>query len=213
MIERATDRGDDRRLRTTRTLLRVARAWTAERGLSGFTIEELCAEAGVSRRTFFNYFASKDDAVLGIPISHNEDDRDTWFLARGAHGGGISPTLLTDLAELFEARWRDLDIAPETIADLGAAVDKEPRLLGRVIELGRQAEASDARLVEQREGLPGGDLRAELAAQIVGAIGRGSAAEFLSAGNTTPFSDIFRRRIDAANDLFSTQTTLIGAHP
>ena len=36
-----------------------------EVGLSGATIDAIAARAGVSRRTFFNYFQSKEDAVLG----------------------------------------------------------------------------------------------------------------------------------------------------
>ena len=36
-----------------------------EAGLSGATIDAITARAGVSRRTFFNYFQTKEDAVLG----------------------------------------------------------------------------------------------------------------------------------------------------
>ena len=44
------------------------------------TVEEICADAGVSRRTFFNYFDSKDSAVLGATsTSISEKDR-AYFL-------------------------------------------------------------------------------------------------------------------------------------
>lgn len=39
---------------------------TIERGLDEATIDAISDRAGVSRRTFFNYFPSKEDAVLGM---------------------------------------------------------------------------------------------------------------------------------------------------
>lgn len=200
-----------RRSETTRTLIRSARRLTAEYGLSGFTVEELCAEADVSRRTFFNYFASKDDAVLGIPLERSDAAAVARFLAHGSEGPALSPNLLTELALLAEERWRALDIAPDTVHDLFRAVEKEPRLLARMLELGAESEKFDARLIEQRENLPSGDLRAQVAAQVVGALVRSAAGEFLVLGNDDTFIDIFERRVAAARALFATQNALMGS--
>ncbi len=168
----------------------------------------------MSRRTFFNYFASKDDAVLGIPIERSDAAAVARFLASGSRDSGetgISPALLTDLALLAEERWSALDIAPDTVADLFRAVDKEPRLLARMVELGIQGELFDARLVEQRENLLPGDLRAQVAAQIVGALVRSAAGEFLTHADPDTFTEIFERRIGAARELFATQAALMGS--
>src|SRR3954471_703362 len=51
--ESATGLVERRMADTAERMMAVARRLTAERGLSGFTIDELCADVGVSRRTFF----------------------------------------------------------------------------------------------------------------------------------------------------------------
>jgi AcrR family transcriptional regulator len=210
MPSRANSLRDARRAETTSALIHLAREATARRGLSGFTVEELCAEAGVSRRTFFNYFASKEDAVLGMPLERCDGERVERFLAGATAGPSLSPTLLLDLATLVEAQWESLEIAPDRLDELFAAVDKEPRLISRMLQHGREEEERSAELVEQREGLPPGDLRAQAAAQIVGAMSRAAIAEFLSPARTDSFLVIFERRIAAARDLFATQTALMG---
>ena len=210
MPDSAPSSRETRRAETTRELIRLTRRLTAERGLAGFTIEEVCSEAAVSRRTFFNYFASKEDAVLGVPLERSDAGAVAHFLAQGDAAVELTPTLLNDLADLAVARWRALDIAPDTIADLFRAVDKEPRLLARMIELAFEEEAYDTRLIEQREGLLPGDLRAQVAAQLIGAVLRSSAAAFLSSGTDAAFVDIFLSRLDAARALFASQSNLIG---
>ena len=56
-----------------RRMIVEARRATVEHGLHGFTLEQLCATVGVSRRTFFNHFASKEDVVLGIEQGATEE--------------------------------------------------------------------------------------------------------------------------------------------
>lgn len=56
----------ERKKRQTREdLHRAALDLVEEKGFSAVTTDEIAARAGVSARTFFNYFASKDGAVLG----------------------------------------------------------------------------------------------------------------------------------------------------
>jgi AcrR family transcriptional regulator len=50
--------------RTRDELAAAAFAMAVERGLNGFTIDEVAAAADVSPRTFFNYFTSKEEAVV-----------------------------------------------------------------------------------------------------------------------------------------------------
>ncbi|WP_402464486.1 TetR family transcriptional regulator [Isoptericola aurantiacus] len=65
-----------------------------ERGFDATTVDEVAQHVGISPRSFFRYFASKEDAVLGDPIPYGLEiaatlaarpaDEDPWTALRGA---------------------------------------------------------------------------------------------------------------------------------
>ena len=58
----------EQKKRLTRQALHLeARRLVLESGLGAVTVEAICSGAGVSSRTFFNYFPSKSAAALGVP--------------------------------------------------------------------------------------------------------------------------------------------------
>lgn len=63
-----TDKREALKWRNRRAIVQAAAQLARERGLEGFTVKDLAAEAGVSRRTVFNHFARTEDAVLGASV-------------------------------------------------------------------------------------------------------------------------------------------------
>lgn len=53
-----------KKLETTRAIIHAARALVEAHGVEGVTVEEIAEAAGISPRTFFNYFSCKEEAVV-----------------------------------------------------------------------------------------------------------------------------------------------------
>jgi len=65
-VSQPTSLRDRKRAETWNALHRAAAGTALSRGLEQVTVEAVAAAAGVSCRTFFNYFPTKEDAVLGL---------------------------------------------------------------------------------------------------------------------------------------------------
>lgn len=115
-----------------------------EHGLEGTTIEQICLEADVSTRTFFNYFPSKVAAILGLPADLVSPDAERRF--RAATGSLVEA--LCDMVTADEqfgarqARAKKLAMQnPELIPTLTSMMTS---LRGRLVELAAERSASEA---------------------------------------------------------------------
>ena len=207
MAESATPTRERRRVETTRTLVSLARRRTAADGLNGFTIEELCDEAGISRRTFFNYFASKEDAVFGIPLHIDTAQADELFVGMRPRTapGAISASLLTDLAALIEGRWAALEFDQASARELMGAAEREPRLVAHMLERHHRDEQNDIALVARREGASPDDPRVVAAVQIVGHLARLAVPASLDPDDPRTFAEVLEGSLHTARELFASQ--------
>jgi AcrR family transcriptional regulator len=194
----------DRRAATTARLSAVSRRLTAEHGLTGFTIEQLCDEVGVSRRTFFNYFPSKEECVLGIDESDAMEAAAKQFLARGSRGWTV---VVDDLVEISAEFARALDIGVAEHTDFIRAIEREPRLLARALGMNREREQQLAELVAAREGVPTTDPHVRASIAVFGALARSSVEQLMLPGNSVDFQTALTTSLAALRDVLATPTT------
>lgn len=64
-----------RRLETAREIQRATLALAVAHGLEHVTTEAIAEAAGISTRTFFNYYTNKEAASVGIPPAFREEDK------------------------------------------------------------------------------------------------------------------------------------------
>ena len=129
-----------KKIATRAALHEAALQLVAERGLDSVSIDDIADRADVSPRTFFNYFSSKDDAVLGL----DPDASTRQVSALRARPADEAPVqalraiaraqaeeMATD-THLWELRLKVIDATPSLLGRLAAAFGEGERALAGV---------------------------------------------------------------------------------
>ncbi|WP_460795835.1 TetR/AcrR family transcriptional regulator [Microbacterium sp. GXF0217] len=193
MSESADSVRSQRKRETARSLTDVARRLTSEHGFTGFTVEELCAEVGVSRRTFFNYFESKENAIFGFALVDDaERALDEEFVSQ-------SGDIIDDFASMLIRRWALFDPVADAPAVL-AIVEEEPRLLKAAFAHLAANERRDIALIQRRMGDDGDDAhaRAEVIVQVFGALIRMCMDDLVQHRSSESFERLLTHRLEIA---------------
>jgi AcrR family transcriptional regulator len=183
MVESATLR-ETRRTATARRITLCAQQLTDERGFEGFTMDDLAEAAELSRRTLFNYYPSKGDAVLG---SHDADPVAlATFRAKGPHG-----VLTDDVCALVTTMLEDKAIARDEAARLRRIFRESPRLLAAAHDsMNRSADLFVTEIL-QREGDAVDVTEARLLVRVMLSIFDLALDDFIVSADDQPLSEIY----------------------
>lgn len=177
---------------------RAAQRLTLERGLDGFTMEDLAEASDVSRRTLFNYFPGKIDAVLG---GQADEDIPPAALRRFV-AGGPDGVLLDDLITLALAMLDSKGIAREDVQRRRELLAGEPRLAHASQQWFAHAADRLHVLVLEREGEAFGADRARLLFRIF-VVAFETASERFADGDQRPIDEIFAEVMATMRDLLA----------
>ncbi|MEU5224033.1 TetR family transcriptional regulator [Streptomyces toyocaensis] len=139
--------------RTRDALVRAALELIAARGYEGTTVDDITAAVEVSQRTFFRYFASKEEVaffVTRLAESHVVD------AARGRPPGEAP---LEVLRRAVLDSWDTINEAVEQLVPLDLhlrvyrVIESTPALLAAHLRRASELEEELARIIAEREGL------------------------------------------------------------
>jgi AcrR family transcriptional regulator len=193
--ERPLGLRERKKLETRATLAKVAVRLAAERGIEHVTVDDIAAQAGVSARTFFNYFASKEDAVMQPDPDPVADTRD------------IAAALLAAPAELGPVRalafaWRPvaqrLDREAEDWLARISVIERQPELIAKMFSVKAETERIMLEAIAERTGLdPVHDLYPRLLLGVVGAATQAAIKRWHDLDGSVPVTGLYDEAIDA----------------
>ncbi len=157
-------RRDQQKEQTRLDLSLAAFELAREHGLASVRVPQIAAATGVSPRTFNNYFASKEAAIVWPA---------TWRASRLAASLEARPpqepladALAEAVAGLYEQDEMD-GLPPGWLGDFRALVATEPALHGEYLKAAGAVEVALAGAIARRTGVEQGELEPQVLAAVV----------------------------------------------
>jgi AcrR family transcriptional regulator len=166
--DRRDDRRERKKQRTRDALIRAAMELFAAKGYERTVVREITDAVDVSERTFFRYFASKEDLVL----SFVRDGLTGFADALMARPPEEEP--LTAARNAFQVSLRRLpdgtEPAPSYFSVVGL-IESTPALLAAYLRYVHDHDDELTQVLAQREGVdPATDRRPQVLAAVIGAL-------------------------------------------
>lgn len=183
---------------TRRALLEIGNRLFHRKGFEATTIDEICEEAGISRRTFFRYFPNKE--ALVFPHRHERLDRFVAFLMNAPPDERPLATLRRTSA-LFAREYMANRVQLVAQQKL---IQTSPDLLAREREIDRDWEAAMARAFRERTG-PGhaSELRARVFAGAAIGVIRATMRHWFSIDGKADLARLGEEALDCLDRGFS----------
>ncbi|HWT15679.1 MAG TPA: TetR family transcriptional regulator [Patescibacteria group bacterium] len=180
---------------TRRALIKAANRRFHRAGFAATTIDEICADAGVSRRTFFRYFEAKES--LAFP--HRAERLERFMALLGSAPANESPLVsLRRIAQVFAAEYtanREQLIAQQRV------ISSTPAMIAVENEIDRDWEDAMYRCFVRRFGAGAdAELRARvLAGACIGVI-RATMRHWFEVDGQADLGQLGLQALDALRD-------------
>ena len=193
---------DRKKLATRSRIHREAVTLALRHGVDGVTVEGIAAAAEVSPRTFFNYFATKEDAFVGA----DPTAADRIAAAVVARPGGETP--LSAVRHVLVEHLAALEADEELWRMRRRLASGEPTLAARLAGANDRLESALVDAAYRRAGTdPAVDVRPALGARVAMATVRAAVGLHVASG----FRGSLRRRLDEAFALVDPPDRVRGA--
>lgn len=175
---------------TSRAITRTAQDLVHDRGLGSVTVEDIARGAGVSERTFFNYFSCKEEAVVGVP----EELMLELDAALRARPKREKPR---DALRAVFAEWMDQDVILSRWGLRHELVSRYPALLPQYLAAVVEIESALAHSLADRMGVDGeADPSPRMLVAAVLAALRAGLSWWEESGRTVPLSRVLDHAFD-----------------
>ena len=149
---------DRRREQTAQDLQRAALRLALESGYDSLTTDMIATRAGISLRTFFNYYPNKDAALVGSPPDISEASKQQFLASDGP--------LVDDLFDVLGRMLTDKRLERDVPAMIGELLATSPELLAIFHTALERLHSDLTALALERMG-PGQEADAQLLAHVL----------------------------------------------
>jgi AcrR family transcriptional regulator len=148
-----------KRLATRRAIQLAVLGLVRDRGLENVTVDEISRVADVSPRTFFNYFTSKEEAIIGEAPTLPDGARVEAFV-----NAGPGADVLTGIGDMIAVAGENLPLDFELLQLRRELMKQHPQLFALRMATMRHFEEELGEIVSRRLALDDPALAADAAA-------------------------------------------------